>query len=145
MDSYERIPRALIADTQIFNHDSRRSVADYFRDQGVNFSPAWKSDEAGSRAMLNDRFISNKILIDPECKNAITQLMNYVWKSGNGSAETPIDKDDEAPDCLRYFCAHVKKQDRPTSIEETRKKERYGKRNYSVLSQEKERKGWQAL
>ena len=103
-----RVPEGMLADIQIFNKDARKSVADHFREYGVPWSPAYKADEAGSRSLLSQRFSSGRIIIHPSCRNTITQLTNYTW-STTSKGEKPVDKDDEAPDILRYICSAINK------------------------------------
>jgi phage terminase large subunit len=142
MSGIPRAPEAQIADTQIFNRDARKSVADHFKDYGVNWSPAWKTDEASSRAMLSTRFTQYKIVIHPDCRNTITQLTNYVW-STTSKGEKPVDKDDEAPDILRYICSHLVKGGAPTTpMEKEAKKEYQRAQGFNDFGR---KKLWQAL
>lgn len=106
--SYRRVPAIMLADSQIFNKDSRKSVADHFKDAGVVFKPAYKADEAGSRGMLSERFTYKKITIYMGCRNVIRQISDYRWNPKT-KGEKPFDKEDEAPDVMRWFCAHIRK------------------------------------
>jgi hypothetical protein len=143
---YGERPRVRLADGQIFNKDGRKSVADHFKDAGLTFRPAYKADEAGSRALLSSRFYANKILIHPDCKKTIEQLMNYTWKV-NAISETPVDKDDEAPDCLRWLCAHVHKQpDRPEEIVSVKGRKEYASKRQRLYDPNgKIVRSWQAM
>lgn len=138
-----RVPEAMIADTQIFNKDARRSVADHFLDHGLRWQHAWKADEAGSRSMLSERFTKGRIVIHPKCKDVITQLTNYVW-STTSKGERPVDVNDEAPDVLRYLCAHIRKGTPPPPKKEEIRQE-YGSRLGETGVNSAKVKVWQAL
>jgi hypothetical protein len=105
-------PSRQIADGAIFNKTGQasRTVGEVLRDEaGISFDRAHKYDEAGALQLVNKRFRTGKITIDPSCVQLINQLDSWVYdKNGN-----PKDADNDGPDTLRYLEAELYQQDRP--------------------------------
>jgi hypothetical protein len=110
LNDYGVVPEVMLADGSIFNKDGRRSVAELLREAGLNFSPAWKADEAASRSLLSQRFTDHKVVIHPRCGNSIRQLTGYTWDPRTKGEKT-IQVNDEAPDILRWLSAHIHKKE----------------------------------
>jgi len=108
--SFPRRPDREIADGAIYNDTGVESVGSRFNRFGLKFKKARKSDESASRDLVQVRFRENKIMISPKCHNLIKQLKGYRWDV-KSKGEKPIQRDDDAIDCLRYMCAECKKGD----------------------------------
>ena len=110
-------PYKQIADTAIFaRRDGPLAQSDIFKKYGVRFTKSHKYDEASSRDMLSERFTHNKITIAPNCVNLIKELRSYRWNS-NRAGEEAEDKNNDAIDPLRYICAEIRKQSKPTKVD----------------------------
>lgn len=49
-----------------------------------------------------------KIIIKPSCKNTLKEISGYIWQKGEGSKNTPVDKDNHLMDAMRYAFYDVK-------------------------------------
>lgn len=103
-------PWKKIADTSIFAERGQKSVADLIRAYtGLSFQKSLKHDEEGSTALLRARFTQNQISIHPRCYELIRQCRDLMFTA----AGKPADRDNDGPDVLRYWCAELRKEERP--------------------------------
>lgn len=143
-----------IADPSIFSNTMSRtgtgelySIADEYRDFGLNLVASVKEAEMARIARANEFFKANKIKVFSTLKNFREEIANWKWKVSNtrleqNAPEEPEDKDNHLMDCLGYliasrFSPHPPKEPKPTqdSIEY------YEKRNSWIKQQEDNKKG----
>jgi hypothetical protein len=119
LDDFPKSPRKQLADTAIFNRTNGVvTTAEVFKRHGVRFDRAVKYDAEGSRMLLSDRFLQNKITIDPSCIGLREELSSWRWDK---SGITPEDKNNHAIDPLRYICTECKPQKDSTQKKEERR------------------------
>lgn len=107
-----------IADPSIFNKTQSKgdyiySIADEYRECGVNLRPAFKSKEDASIARVNEFFKDGKIKIFKNCVNMIREVSNWKWRDVKpglmtNKPEEPEDKNNHTCDCLKYDIASRK-------------------------------------
>lgn len=110
--TYTKDPLGL-ADPSIFSKTQSRngelfSIADEYRDYGINLTPALRSNEIAAIARVNEHFKSNKIRIFYHCKNTINEFNSWRWKEMRPGRnlnfkEEPEDKNNHLCDCLKYL------------------------------------------
>lgn len=126
-------PNRYIADGSIFNATGQaaRTVGTVLRDEaGISFDRANKYDEAGTLQLVNKRFRTKKITIDPSCTNLIKQLDEWVYdKNGN-----PKDEGNDGPDTLRYLEAELYVQERPKEAPKPKAYQRLAMQRKAMLA-----------
>lgn len=82
---------------------SIRSVAELFRDAGINVNPKVNKNVFDGitkiKELLSGGKCKSKLYIFSTCENLIREFKTYMWASG----DVPRKKDDHALDELRYF------------------------------------------
>lgn len=86
------------------------SIADEYRDFGINLISAQRSAEAASIARVNEMFKAGKIRVFNTLRNFKDEIANWKWRVSNAriatnSPEEPEDKDNHLMDCLKYLIA----------------------------------------
>ena len=113
-----------IADSAIFAERGQKTVAEQIRVYtGLTFTKSYKYDEEGSTNLLRGRFTRNQISIHPRCQETIRQIRDLMF-AATGKA---IDKDNDAPDVLRYICAELRKESKPAIPKKKRHYNRDGR------------------
>lgn len=84
------------------------SIADEYRDFGINLMPAIKENEAAGIARVNEFFKAGRIRVFNTMHNFIEEINNLKYKQSNtriaeNAPEEPEDKDNHLMDCLRYL------------------------------------------
>lgn len=115
-DSIKRLgeQREGIADPSIFSLTQQRngyiiSIADEYREFGINLRPSMRSKEDASVARVNEFFKAGRIKIFKNCVNTIREIGNWKWKSVRpqvvqlNKTEEPEDKDNHTCDNLKYL------------------------------------------
>ena len=104
-------PWKKIADSSIFAERGQKSVSDLIRAYTqLTFQKSLKHDEEGSTALLRSRFSQNQISIHPRCYELIRQIRDLMFTPAGKAS----DKDNDGPDVLRYFCAELKQEAKPS-------------------------------
>jgi len=101
------------ADPSIFSKTQSKgsyifSIADEYRDFGVNLMPALKEEENAAISRVNEFLKAGRIKVFRTCSNFIHEIGNWKWeapKAGNtlNLKERPQDKDNHLMDCLKYL------------------------------------------
>ena len=118
-------PSKKIADRAIFNETGIYSVARVYKDAGIIWQKSRKTrmtfsqggavrttgleDIDGTIGLMSTRLTRRTLMFDPSCRRAIKEVADWHWAT-NAKGETkdkPIDKDDEAPDVVRYLIAEI--------------------------------------
>lgn len=105
-----------IADPSIFSLTQSRgsymvSIADEYREFGINLRPSIRSREDASIARVNEFFKAGRIKIFKNCVNTIREISNWKWRSVRpqvqqlNKPEEPEDKDNHTCDNLKYLIA----------------------------------------
>lgn len=112
-----------IADTAIFSKHGQKPVSELLKAYtGIQFTRSMKWNELASTDMLRTRFTTDRITIHPRCKVTVGQLRDLLYDK-NGK---PSDKDNDSIDILRYICAELRQEVKPTIPE---KPKPYGRGN----------------
>lgn len=134
---------AIFAKTQSRNGELF-SIADEYREHGVNLQPALKASEASAIARVNEFFKSGRIKVFRNLNNFRDEINNWKYKEPSAQSrdknlpEAPEDRNNHLMDCLKYlvqsrFPASVKPSSRvnhhlipPVEADEMAYKEKYG-------------------
>ena len=87
------------------------SIADEYKDFGIDLTPAYRSNEDANIARVNEFFKADKIKVFNNLANFEKEITSWKWKEVRPMAnnlnlpETPEDKDNHLMDCLRYLIA----------------------------------------
>lgn len=86
------------------------SIADEYREQGINLIPSLREDEFAAIARVNEFFKAGKIKVFKSLTNFKKEIGNWKWRELRPSAsatrsnpEEPEDKDNHLMDCLKYL------------------------------------------
>ena len=120
-----------LADPSIFSLTQSRgaylfSIADEYREYGVNLAPAQREEEYAAIARVNEFFKAGRIKVFRTLVHARHEFGNWKWKPQKPTAdpqnykEEPEDYRNHECDCLKYliqsrFPKAVKKQEKATS------------------------------
>lgn len=115
---------SVFAKTQSRGHSSDLfSIADEYRDFGVNLSPALRGSDASGIARVNEFFKAGKIKVFSTLTNFLEEINNWKYKTSNArvitnAPETPEDKDNHLMDDLKYlivsrFTASINPEEKP--------------------------------
>lgn len=95
--------RSYVLDTACFNRtDGLVSVAERFRERGVNVQPATR-DRAGTLVLLRQLLAEKRLVISPACVN----LLNELKSAEIHPTRDDIIGDDHAIDAMRYAIAEL--------------------------------------
>jgi PBSX family phage terminase large subunit len=94
----------------------------WFRDRGISFKYSKSSVAVGIalvRSYIATASGKNKFFVSSKCKKSIDGLKRYKYPERDGQVlnETPIKKDDDAVDAIRYFFINVCNKKQVGSIE----------------------------
>lgn len=87
------------------------SIADEYRDLGIDLKPAYRSSEEANIARVNEFFKHDRIKVFSSLANFEKEITAWKWKEVRPMAnnlnlpEVPEDKDNHLMDCLRYLIA----------------------------------------
>lgn len=84
------------------------SIADEYRDFGINLRPALRGSDASGIARVNEFFKAGKIRVFSTLKNFIEEINNWKYRTSNArivtnASEAPEDKDNHLMDDLKYL------------------------------------------
>ena len=84
------------------------SIADEYRDFGINLIPALRGSDESGIARVNEKFKANKIQVFSTLTHFIEEINNWKYRTAKGSAainapEEPEDKDNHLMDDLKYL------------------------------------------
>lgn len=114
-----------IADRAIFNETGMMTISQVFAKYGIDFKRGRKSRLTftqggqirtsgidavdGTLGMMSKRITARKFMIDPKCRRAIKEVMEWSWDRNNRGTlkDKPVDINDEAPDVCRYLIAEI--------------------------------------
>lgn len=104
-----------LCDPSVLNNTQSRgdyiySIADEYRDYGINLRAAFKSSEEASIARVNEFFKSGRIKIFRSLTNTIQEIANWKWRDvrpgvTTNKPEEPEDRNNHLCDCLKYLIA----------------------------------------
>ena len=104
-----------IADPSIFSMTQQKagqvySIADEYRDFGINLRSAFRSKEEASIARVNEFLKAGKVKFFKNCVETIREIQNWKWKNmrpgvNENKPEEPEDKDNHACDVVKYVIA----------------------------------------
>lgn len=101
-----KIPEIWLADAAIFNETGVTSVANVYRQHGIQWRRSFKHKGLdivdGSLGMLASRFIRNLVQISSRCKGLIWELANWEWdiRRDGSDKNKPVDVADDGIDCM---------------------------------------------
>ena len=105
-----------LCDPSLFNKTQNRgnhifSIADEYKDLGINLYPAYRYQEDANIARVNEFFKSGRIKVFKTLENFKREISAWKWKEIRPAAanlnlpEVPEDKDNHLMDDLRYLIA----------------------------------------
>lgn len=115
------------------------SIADEYRDFGVNLKPALRASDASSIARVNEFFKAGKIKVFSALSAFLGEINNWKYRKQSNRLnvnlpEEPEDKDNHLMDCIKYLIASrfgspMKPKERPVrgSIAYYEEQEAYNK------------------
>lgn len=109
-----------LCDPSMFSRTMQRegkawSPADEYRSYGITCVSPYRDDNWVSEGiginLVKQRLKDKLLTIHKDCKNTIKEIIKYRWrdlsasdKGEKAAPEIPVDVDNHAMDCLRYFC-----------------------------------------
>ena len=101
-----RAPRFIVADP------SAASFIEALRREGWPVRKARNDVLAGIRVTA-DMLRAGKLVICPDCADAIREFSLYRWDERTGGRDAPVKEDDHAMDDIRYFAMEINAPDAP--------------------------------